>query len=475
MIKHVTQSEVDAITRTDFLTFTQRSYLELKPEPFMNNWHIRAIAYHLQEVMDGKNTRLVINVPPRSLKSLITSIAWPAFMLGHNPAMRIVCVSYSQNLSETLARDFRKLVNSDWYKRIFPAVRAASDTAELYSTVKGGFRLATSVGGTITGLGGNLIIIDDPLNAADAMSAAERTKVNDFYSSALLSRLDNKISGSIIIVMQRLHDQDLAGTVLRQGTYKLLALPAIATSAQRVPIGDGQFHDRRIGDVLHPQREPLPILEELEKGMGDRLFRAQYQQQPLPDDGDIVKADWIKSYIAVQRNGTDEIIQSWDTAMKGGQRNDYSVCTTCLVRGNDKYVLDVLRKQCEYPELLRLAVEQHQKFQPNIVLIEDHGNGTALIQQLAKEGIKTKAIRPERDKYVRFSTASLHFEKGEVFLPRDAPWLSLFIDELLRFPQTGFDDQVDSISQLLNWLEGRVRDYFEADFGFEHRFGLPNL
>ncbi|TIX79140.1 MAG: terminase [Mesorhizobium sp.] len=475
MTKIPTPTEADAIFRTDFPSFIQKAFETLNAGPFQDNWHLHAITHHLQEVMEGKNNRLIITVPPRSLKSMITSIALPAFLLGQDPTKRMICVSYAQGLSETHAHDFRKVVNAPWYRRVFPAVHGARDTAEEFATKQGGFRLSTSISGTITGRGGSLIIFDDPLNASDAMSASEREKVKDFYRNATLSRLDDKTSGAIIIVMQRLHDQDLVGTVLQTGGYKHLKLPAIASKDEQIPIGGGRFHNRKIGDVLHPAREPLSVLDGLEKAMGDRQFRAQYQQEPLPDDGEMLKANWIKSYDQIDRIGNDQVIQSWDTAMKGSERNDFSVCTTCLVRGNDKYVLDVIRKQCEYPELLRLALGREADFKPNAILIEDHGSGTSLIQQLARQGLKTIGIRPEGDKHIRFSTASLHFEKGQVFLPRDAPWLSTFLDELLRFPQTTFDDQVDSVSQLLNWLENRSQTIFEWDMGFDDGPRLPFL
>ena len=458
--------------RVDFPSFVRKVFEILNPgREFKDNWHLKALVHQIEEVMAGRVTRLAVTLPPRSLKSMIVSIALPAFILGRDPTQRIVCVSATQALSEAHARDFRRVVESDLYGALFPATQAAKNTESEFTTTMGGHRLATSIGGTLTGRGGDLIIVDDPLNAQDAVSDAERDKANEFYRSTLLSRLDDKSKGAIIIVMQRLHVDDLVGFVLRNsGDYTHLNLPAIAMEDQVIQIGSGRLHYRKVGDVLHPERESLEVLERLKRDKGTAAFQAQYQQQPVPPEGNLVKLEWLQRYGTwpTQRQQGDKVVQSWDTASKGGEHHDYSVCTTWYVRGEKRLLVDVVRQHCDYPTLQRLVVEQYRHFRPDALLIEDHGSGTALIQDLrTNQQISAIPILPEGDKITRLSIVSPQFEAGQVLLPSEAPWLAELLHELLRFPHVRFDDQVDSITQFLLWQRSRSnRTTFHADFGF---------
>ena len=232
------------------------------------------------EVMRGITRRLIITVPPRSLKSICASVALPAFALGHDPSRRIVCVSYSEGLARKHANDCRALMRSDLYRRIFPATRIspAKDTETEVMTTARGSRLATSVGGTLTGRGGNLLIIDDPLKPQDAHSESARESLKQWYSNTLLSRLDHKTEGSIIVVMQRLHPDDLVGHLLEQSGWTHLNLPAIAEEDTIVRLGPNRSHRRRVGDLIHPERESQVALDELKASMGSMEFAAQYQQ-----------------------------------------------------------------------------------------------------------------------------------------------------------------------------------------------------
>ena len=213
------------------------------------------MAYQVERVLSGDERRLIVNLPPRSLKSIAFSVALPAFALGLNPRLRIICVSYSTELAKKLANDFRAVVESDWYRRIFPGTRVGrfKNTETEIEFTERGYRLAVSVQGTLTGRGGDLIIIDDPIKPADAMSEPTRTGVNQWFLNTLLSRLDNKATGQILIVMQRVHVDDLTGFVLAgPDTWTLLKLPAIAEVREVIRIGDALVHQRRSGDVLWP-------------------------------------------------------------------------------------------------------------------------------------------------------------------------------------------------------------------------------
>ena len=234
----------DELMRHDFVAFIRRTFETVVPgEELHLNWHIRAIAHVLERVRRGKIKRLIITVPPRHLKSITASVAFPAFLLGHDPAKKIVCASYSEELAVKHARDFRAVVNAPWYRRIFPAMRISSEkNTELETvTIRRGGRLATSVGGTLTGRGGNLIVLDDAIDPKQAMSEASRKSVMQWFQNTLLSRLNLKSEDVIIIVMQRLHVDDLVGVLLEQGGWHHLNLPAIADGLEVTPSGTERF------------------------------------------------------------------------------------------------------------------------------------------------------------------------------------------------------------------------------------------
>ena len=322
---------LEAILRTDLRSFIPKVFATVSPgEPYRHNWHIETIAYQLERVFLGETTRLLINQPPRSLKSICVSVAYVAWLLGRDPTRRVIAASYSGDFAAELHRQFRQVACSEWYAALFPHTRWAKETGLEFVTTLGGGRYATSVGGTLTGRGADLIIIDDPLNAADAQSEAARKRVINWFGGSLVSRLNDKRTGTIVAVMQRLHEDDLAGHVLRQGGWEHLDLPAIAVEEQVLQLGPERRHLRRVGDVLHPEREGLAALEALKRELGGMMFSAQYQQRPIPLEGNLVRRAWFRYFSPLTLPPTypTKIVQSWDVAMQTGETNDHSVCTT---------------------------------------------------------------------------------------------------------------------------------------------------
>ena len=352
------RAERDVVLRHDLVAFTHGCFRTVVPgQRYLPNWHIEAIAHRLERCRQRKIRRLIVTLPPRSLKSICASVAFPAFALGHDPTLRIVCASYSQELAAKHARDFRTVLESPWYRRLFPHTRIdpRKNTEVEIQTTAQGYRLSTSVGGTLTGRGGNLILIDDPMKPADRMSEVKRAAVNEWYDSTLSSRLDSKTEDAIVLIMQRLHVDDLVGHVLdKDEAWIHLNLPAIAEEDEEIPLVDGRVYRRKAGELLHPEREPKHVLEELKAAMGSQSFSAQYQQAPVPEGGALIKGEWFRTYPqAPERAPGERVVQSWDTATRAGMTNDYSVCTTWLMRGKDYYLLDVLRIRLEYPDLRR--------------------------------------------------------------------------------------------------------------------------
>ena len=440
-------AQIDAALRTDFYLFLVRCFAELHGgRKFSPARHAEVLAAKFQAVSEGSLTRLVVNVPPRHLKSLAASVAMPAWLLGHDPALAVVNVTYAQDLSDKFARDCRAVMTSPWYRSLF-STRLASPReplAELVTT-RGGFRLATSVGGVLTGRGADVILIDDPLKPIDAMSESRRAAANDWFDSTALSRLNDKAKGKIVIVMQRLHEDDLAGHVMKRGGWELVSFPAIAEDDElhvvETRIGGRRFR-RKCGEALDPAREPLETLQRIRETIGEVNFAAQYQQRPAPAGGGMIKAAWLRRYghgefppppDLIRR--FDRIIQSWDTANKPSELSDYSVCTTWGLKGPNFYLLDVLRKKLSYPELKRAVIDQDARFSPQAILIEDRASGTQLIQELIAAGC-SRATRysPEGDKVMRLHAQTATIENGFVFLPEEAPWLADYLAELMAFP-----------------------------------------
>ncbi len=454
------------LLRSDFHSFMEQAFMYLNPDIlFHPNWHLEAIAWHLQQCVEGEIKRLIITMPPRSLKSHCASVSFPAWILGKDPGKKIICVSYSNDLSSKFSRESRKILESTWFQECFPGARLNPKkcTEQEVETRRHGYRFSTSLGGTLTGRGGNVIIIDDPLKPDDAESETRRKACNEWFDGTLLTRLDNKREDIIILVMQRVHTDDLVGHVLKNSSsWVHLDLPAIAQEDQYIPIGVDDHYMRATHEPLHMAREPIEILESIQKQMGTRRFNTQYLQRPVPAEGNLIRWKWFQHYSSSISCESGLIVQSWDTASKAEELNDYSVCTSWLMKNNAYYLLNVYRARLEYPQLRKKVIELKKQYAAYAVLIEDKGSGTQLIQDLKYGyGIYAIKIHPEQDKVTRLSTQSAVIEAGQVYLPKEADWLEHFKAEMLAFPLGKFDDQVDSLSQFLMWAEkqnrGRVR------------------
>jgi predicted phage terminase large subunit-like protein len=258
------------------------------------------------------------------------------------------------------------------------------------------------------------------------------------------------------MVMQRLHEDDLAGRLLAKGGWHQLKIAAIAEQDEQTPSGPRRFHKRKAGTAIDPHRESLEDLARLRQSMGELFFSAQYQQEPIPLAGNLIKAKWFKEYdVAPIYTYKDLLVISIDTAMKGTQLADFSVATVWLVRGDHCYLLDLWRERVDYPDLRRAVWRLRTKYPKAILLIEDKGSGTSLIQDLRADKVAVIGINPEGDKLTRVAKISAQFEAGSVFFPKTAPWLSGLKAELLGFPNVRHDDQVDSVTQALSWISQR--------------------
>ena len=451
-----------SVMRNDLASFAQRAIAEIAPGLNLEwNWHLDLVADRLMQLAKGEISRLLICVPPRSLKSLLCSVIYPAWLMGRNDAERLLCISYAQPLAEDFARQCRQLMLSRFYHSAFDT-RLSTDrrAVEQFETTGGGGRIASSVHGTVTGRGGDFIILDDIMKPEEALSETGRKSVLDWLRDTLVSRPNSKRDQRLLVVMQRLHEDDVAGYLMAQGGWEALVLPAIAVDPEEhhfTVAGQPVVIRRNSGEALHPSRESAEILEQLRRDMGNLTFAAQYQQNPLPTEGNLVRRSWFNVYQPTDLIGLEQVIQSWDTGSKTAINHDYSVCTTWGLKAGNIYLRDVWRGKLEMPELCHKVVELSDRFKPERVLIEDKASGTALMQALrAKYFHKVVCYEPKGDKLTRFAGVTPTIEGGQVYLPQSAAWLDDYLHELCGFPGTKHDDQVDSTSQALHWIREKA-------------------
>ncbi|WP_161594686.1 phage terminase large subunit [Marimonas lutisalis] len=463
------------LCRETFFFFVWKVFDTLHVEPgnkFVPAWHVRAMCHELGNIRTGENKRLVINIPPRCLKSVTVAVAYAAFLLGHCPGAKIIVASYGLDLARKHSEDCRRVMSSRWYREMFPLTHLAAkgNTAEEIRTTSGGSRKAVSIGSAVTGHGADYIIIDDLLKAGDANSEAELLRAQEFIEGTLLSRFDNPAEGRVVMIAQRLHESDPPGYLLDKSTYRHLNLPAIAEEEEEVAIGQGKLHQRAPGDLLFPERLDRETLDRLRKEMGSAIFNCQYQQNPIAPDGSPLRWEWFKTYEKVEdRRWYQLVVQSWDTGTSADPRSDFSVCTTWGFRENSWYLLDVWRGRLDYPDLKAKVLGLSDQWNPERVLIEDAATGRPLLHELFRDDRRFRAITPEKEKEIRFNAACASVQEGKVYLPTEASWFSDFKRELQSFPRGRNDDQVDSFSQFLNWSKGNG---FHRALGREHPINL---
>lgn len=439
-------------------------------EKLIENWHLKFLCDEIQKVAERvfrrekKQYDLIINIPPGSTKSTIVSIMFPAWAWTRDPSLKFITGSYSGDLSLEHAVATRDLILCDEYKRLFPYININKDqnTKSNYKLTTGGQRFATSTGGTVTGMHAHIIIVDDPLNPKQASSDAELKTANDWLTKTLSTRKVDKMLTPTILIMQRLHDNDCTGCLLekvgrkKHDLYKHICLPC----DDSWPISPEEVKSfyRENGGLLDPKRLDRSVLEEARLTLGSFAFAGQFGQQPVPEEGGIFKKDWLVYYETLPER-FERIVQSWDTAFKTGETNDYSVCTVWgETRRKKYYLLEVVRGRWEFAELEERVKASYFKWRPVAVLIEDKASGQSVIQNLRyRTKIPIIPIKTsQKSKEARASAVSPLFEAGRVLLPKDAPWLSEYISELVKFPRARHDDQVDSTTQFLNWAQSNT-------------------
>ena len=454
------------MTKINFLKFIKLCFQTVAPGCKYNNYqYIKVIADRLEAACNGKIRRIIFNMPPRSMKSICTSVAWPAWILGNQPTARIIVASYSRLLSEKHSLDTRYIMQSDWYRELFPEVKLSKEQNTKYKflTVQRGFRIATSVGGTLTGEGGDFIIVDDPLNPAQALSKTFRRRAANWFDQTLVTRFNDRKKGVIVLIMHRLHQEDLTGHLLSKpgSIWHQICLPMLSEKEQVInsTMIKDKLYSRKINQLLYPlDKEEIKMIK---VELGSYAFSAQYQQSPLPLSSGVIKQEWLKRYKNLPQDFT-HVTQSWDTAISVNSSSDFSVCTTWTKIDNRFYLIDVYRAKLEYPKLKKQFLSLAERWNPHAILVEAKTSGQQLLQELkVNSNLPIIAIVPHNDKLTRLHQVISLIEAVRVFLPYHAIWLSDFECEILMFPETHHDDQVDSTVQYLQWIkkanETRIR------------------
>jgi predicted phage terminase large subunit-like protein len=430
----------------DFMAYTN----EMWPG-FVNGRHHKVMAKKFQDIAEGRLKRLIINMPPRHTKSEFASYLLPAWFLGKYPNKKIIQCSNTAELATGFGRKVRNLVGSEQYAKVFPNVslRQDSKAAGRWSTNHNGEYFAIGVGGTVTGKGADLLIIDDPHSEQEAKLAASSPEIFDsvyeWYTSGPRQRLQP--GGSIVIVMTRWSKKDLTGRILQSSmerdgeTWELIEFPAI------LPSGNPLWPEFWSYDELDALRDELPPAK----------WNAQYQQSPTSEEGALIKRDWWKVWEKEEPPPCDYILQSWDTAFSKSERADYSACTTWGVfypnenqENPNIILLDAFKKRMEFPELKEIAMKYYKEWEPDSFIVEAKASGAPLIYELRAMGIPVQEFTPTRgnDKIVRVNAISDLFASGKVWAPPKR-WAEEVIEELAAFPNSDHDDFVDSTSQAL--------------------------
>lgn len=411
--------------------------------------HIRLIADKLEAVEQGRIRRLMLFLPPRHGKSLLSTQFLPAWYLGLHPDRFVISASYGQDLADDFGRKVRNLIADPLHAALFPECRLSGDSASMrrFGLTAGGSYYAVGRGGPITGRGAHLLLVDDPLKDADeARSETIRRGLHDWYASVAYTRLQP--GAAIVLIQTRWHEDDLAGRLLREHSeegWEVVSLPAIAE-------GDDGF--RCEGDALWPEQYPLSALEQIRQAVGSAAWASLYQQRPAAAGGAIFKRVWFKQRYTVPPKFS-RIVLSCDTAFKTGTQNDYSVITVWGVAEHGYYLLFVWRARVEFPDLKRKLTELASAWKPSAILVEDAASGQSLIQELRSTWLPILPIKPDGDKVSRAHAITPLMESGRVYLPESAHWLMDYLDELAAFPVGVHDDAVDSTTQALNYFRER--------------------
>lgn len=437
---------------TDFTTFAMRAFMDLiDDEAWVAPNYFQVFGDVGQRLAVGDKRRIILNAPPRCGKSQIMSVAYPLWRLIREPKLQVMVISYGDRLNAEHLITLRKILDASWFKRFFSAFESiAKVTQKGLLLATGGKINFTTVDGAVTGLGGDLIILDDLAKANEALQPAPRVRLEHWLQSTLMTRLDDPRTGSFLLCMQRLHIEDITACLLERGTWHHVTLPLVAQKDLNYSLLSGSTIERQKGDVLEAQRFPDEKIRELKLDLG-KGFEAQYQQEPLAGDGGVINVDDFQYFDEPPENVS--LCCSVDAAAEPGRGNDFSVFQVWGMYGDNYYLLHQERQQLDFKALIAAYEALQKRWGFHSALIETGGNGRALFQSLRDRPspVDVTPITPKDNKQSRAYRCVNLIAMGYVFLPKNASWLGAFIREFRLFPNGKHDDQVDATTQYLNY------------------------
>lgn len=441
------------LIRRDFRSFVGWAYRYTHDGKKLGNEpYIDYLCHKLERVADGDTRRLVINLPPRHLKTFLAAVYLPAWVLAKDPSARIMVITYGDQLAENITYQIRRLLQSPLYKKIFKT-RVAEDRSRVddFATKQGGGVFATSVGGALAGRGADLIIFDDPLDLKDAGNIKQVELVNQRFDSLILSRLNDPRTGRIVIIAHRLNDNDLSAHVREQGGWRYVVLPLIATHKKAYDLGYDTWVRRR-GELLRPGSYTAKQLTQLVKTTINPDFELFYQQGRGHGARMVIKAEHF-ALVNPQLLAGSSVILSIDPSQRGGANNSYAVIQAWSPNNGYHLLLEQWREQCNFDQLKSAYWWFVRHFRPSAVLIETTANGPALISEAKRRSTpKVFEITPDgRSKAARLLPHVPLIRRSRILLP-EATWRAGYIKELTEFPASAFDDQVDATTQYLDWI-----------------------
>lgn len=430
---------------------------------FVPGKHIDLICKHLEAAARGLLRQLIINIPPRHMKSLLVSVLWPAWVWTYWPSSRWLSSSYAHSLAVRDTVKARRVIQSPWYQsrwgHVFQMTKD-QNVKSRYENNRGGHRIATSVDSAVTGEGGEFILVDDPHNAKQVTSEVSRESVQDWWDHTMSTRQNDVNVGAKVVVMQRLHEGDLTGHLLAKGDWEHLMLPAEFEPQRKCLTTVGEDWRTVDGELLWAAKKGQQEIDDLKRDLGSYGAAGQLQQRPSPAEGGIFKRLWWQFYDSIPRD-VDEIIHSWDMAFKATNDSAYVVGQTWARIGANYFLVWQLREKLTFTESIT-AVKQLAQMNPgySAILIEDKANGPAIIDALRRTVPGILPIEPDGSKEARAHATSPTVEAGNVFLPSPAlaPWIGDFVEECANFPNASYADQVDCFTQAVRWLRDRTVD-----------------
>jgi len=441
------------LVQNNFLAFAMKAFKSLNHGQSLDRQpYLDLLADRLTRVSTGELKRFILSLPPRHGKTFVTSVCLPAWILAYQPSAKFLLLSYGQDLADKIARSIRNVLRAEWYRQTF-RTRIAADRAKIddFATTAGGGVRSISIEGGVTGVGADFIIIDDPLQIKDCDSVKRLDRVKGLFDTEIMTRLDNPKKGAVVIVAHRIAEDDLSGYAMQQQGWEQLTLPFIAPRARRYKLANGDIWQRKKGELLRPDAFDTRDIARL-RAAKQPGFETLYQQNPGRNERLRLKAKHFPLFASTTHQSGLPTVISIDPGQKGGPTNSFSVIQVYAVDGDTYLLIDQWREQVHYRKFRKATRRRLARFRPNAVVIEATGQGPALVSDITQRDLSVEMVTPADSKTERLRKHRGIILAGRVQIPENAEWRDDFLAEVVSFPNGAYTDQMDALSQFLDWI-----------------------